>query len=188
MLDTWQEWVGTETGLVILSVLSLPAAALVVALLGRHRRTRGVPAPWRTTLAEVGLIYGTVPWVRLTMLPGDLPAHGAVIVVPFSDLLTMDRGQIIGNLLIFAALGFFAPLRFPALASLGRVVALAAACSTLIEVLQYVLMLDRVSSVDDVLLNTTGAGLAALLSYRWWRRPAPAVLIGPDRLQRLGSR
>jgi len=188
MLDTWQEWVSTETGLVALSVLSLPAAALVTALLGWRRRTRGVPAPWRTTLAEVALIYGTVPSVRLTLLPGEQEAHGTVILVPFSDLITMDRGQIIGNLLLFAALGFFAPLRFPALASLGRIVALAAACSTLIEVLQYVLLLDRVSSVDDVLLNTTGAGLAALLSYRWWRSPAPAVLTGPDRLQRLGSR
>ena len=47
--------------------------------------------------------------------------------------------------------------------------ALAASCSILIEVLQYVLMLDRVSSVDDVLLNTAGAGLASLLSYYWWR-------------------
>ncbi|MET8764947.1 VanZ family protein [Lentzea sp. NPDC004782] len=188
MLDTWQEWVGTETGVVALSVLSLPAAALAAGLLGRRRRMRGVPAPWRTTLAEVGLIYGTVPWVPLTLLPGEREAHGTVILVPFTDLVTMDRGQIIGNLLLFAALGFFAPLRFPVLASLGRVVALAAACSTLIEVLQYVLLLDRVSSVDDVLLNTTGAGLAALLSYRWWRSPAPSALTGPDRLQRLGPR
>jgi VanZ family protein len=29
-----------------------------------------------------------------------------------------------------------------------------------------------VSSVDDVALNTIGAVLAALCSYRWWRRPA----------------
>ncbi|MCF4123280.1 VanZ family protein [Antribacter sp. KLBMP9083] len=40
----------------------------------------------------------------------------------------------------------------------------------LVEVLQYALDLGRVSSVDDVLLNTAGALLAAACSYRWWRR------------------
>jgi glycopeptide antibiotics resistance protein len=80
--------------------------------------------------------------------------------------------QVVGNLLVFAALGFFAPLRFPVLASVPRVLALAAGCSILVEVAQLVLRLDRVSSVDDVLLNAAGAGLAALASRRWWRATA----------------
>jgi glycopeptide antibiotics resistance protein len=46
---------------------------------------------------------------------------------------------------------------------------LAAAGSILVELSQYVLRLERVSSVDDVLLNTAGAGLAALASRQWWR-------------------
>ena len=66
-------------------------------------------------------------------------------------------------------LGFLVPLRFPALASVPRILALAAGCSVLVEAAQYVLRLDRVSSVDDVLLNAAGAGLAALASRRWWR-------------------
>ena len=82
--------------------------------------------------------------------------------------------QIVGNLLVLAALGFFAPMRFAALASAPRILALAAACSILVETLQYVLDLGRVSSVDDVLLNTAGAGLAALASRHWWRDAAPA--------------
>lgn len=95
--------------------------------------------------------------------------------------------QVVGNLLVFAALGFFAPLRFPALASVPRILALAAGCSVLVETAQYVLRLDRVSSVDDVLLNAAGAGLAALASRRWWRdtadtstdrRPQPAGAAG----------
>lgn len=81
-----------------------------------------------------------------------------------------------GNLLVFAALGFFAPMRFAALASVPRVLALGAGCSVLVETAQYVLRLDRVSSVDDVLVNATGALLAALASRRWWRRPAGASL------------
>ena len=75
---------------------------------------------------------------------------------------------------MFAALGFLAPLRFAALASVPRILALAAGCSVLVEAAQYVLRLDRVSSVDDVLLNAAGAGLAALASRRWWRTPAKA--------------
>jgi glycopeptide antibiotics resistance protein len=81
-------------------------------------------------------------------------------------------GQIVGNLLVFAALGFFAPVRFAALASVPRILALAASCSVLVETAQYVLRLDRVSSVDDVLVNAAGAGLAALVSRRWWRATA----------------
>lgn len=55
---------------------------------------------------------------------------------------------------------------------------------TLVEVAQYVLRLDRVSSVDDVLLNATGAWLAALASRRWWRdasTPAQLSLSGTAR-------
>jgi glycopeptide antibiotics resistance protein len=104
-----------------------------------------------------------------------------VSLVPLRDLLTIATGgpltvtgQVVGNLLVFAALGFFAPQRFVALASLPRILALAAGCSVLVEAAQYVLRLDRVSSVDDVLLNAAGAGLAALASRRWWRAAARA--------------
>ncbi|MFI5695366.1 hypothetical protein ACIA58_26165 [Kribbella sp. NPDC051586] len=65
-----------------LAVLALPLAALAVLILVLRGRA------WRTSVAEVGMVYGTVPWVW--------------------------------------------------------------------------------SSVDDVLLNTAGAGLAALASRRWW--------------------
>lgn len=75
---------------------------------------------------------------------------------------------------MFAALGFLAPLRFAALASVPRILTLAAGSSVLVEAAQYVLQLDRVSSVDDVLLNTAGAGLAALASRRWWRATVQA--------------
>lgn len=107
----------------------------------------------------------------MTMLPGSRAGEvpGRVSLVPLVDLFAMDRGQIVGNLLVFAALGSLAPLRFAALASVPRILVLAASCSALIEIAQYVLRLDRVSSVDDVLVNATGAVLAALASRHWWR-------------------
>ncbi|WP_198653788.1 VanZ family protein [Actinocorallia populi] len=78
---------------------------------------------------------------------------------------------------------FLVPLRFEVSASVPRILVLAAGCSVLVEVAQYILGMGRVSSVDDVLLNAAGAGLAAPASHRWWRakartsdrpRPAPA--------------
>ena len=147
----------------------------------------GVASAWRMSLAEVGMVHGTVPFVWMTLMPGSgagvVPAR--LSLVPLQDLVTMGTLGIVGNLLVLASLGFFAPMRFAALASVQRVLALAAGCSLLIETAQYVLQLDRVSSVDDVLVNAAGAVLAGLASRRWWRtaaaapsdepRPAPAA-------------
>ncbi|TDD39601.1 VanZ family protein [Saccharopolyspora elongata] len=178
MLKGWL-WVSTFTGIAVITVVALPLAALAVWVLAATRAPTS-PSPWRTSLADVGIVYGTVPWVWMTMLPGSGAGEvpGRMSLVPLRDLLALlDDGatfQIVGNLLVFAALGFFAPLRFAALASVPRILALAAACSVLVETAQYVLRLDRVSSVDDVLLNAAGAGLAALASRRWWRATATA--------------
>ncbi|TWF82007.1 VanZ like protein [Pseudonocardia hierapolitana] len=176
ILEGWHHWFGTFTGVALSTVAVLPLAALAVWALARRRIVTGTaPAwAWRSSLAEVGMVYGTVPWVWMTMLPGSRAGEvpGRVSPVPLLDLLTMSTSQVVGNLLVFAALGFFVPLRFAALASAPRILALAASCSALVETAQYVLQLDRVSSVDDVLLNAAGAGLAALASRRWWRTAA----------------
>ncbi|MFG1657900.1 VanZ family protein [Micromonospora chersina] len=196
MIRGWHGWLGTFNGVVLLTVAALPLAALAVWALARRRSVLGAAWAWRLSLAEVGIVYGTLPWVWMIMLPGDRAGAvpGRVSLVPLRDLFTILAAgpltvtvQIVGNLLVFAALGFFAPLRFAALASVPRILALAAGCSVLVEVAQYVLRLDRVSSVDDVLLNTVGAGLAALASRRWWRAPAgapsdrPRPALVPDR-------
>jgi hypothetical protein len=186
MAGRWHGCFDTFNGVVLMTLVALPLAALVVWALERRRRAADVTSAWRMSVAEVGMAHGTVPFVWLTMMPGGgagtVPAR--VSLVPLRDLLTMGPIGIGGNLLIFAALGFFAPMRFAALASVPRVLALGAGCSVLVETAQYVLRLDRVSSVDDVLVNAAGAVLAALASRRWWRaaaqapsdqpRPAPA--------------
>lgn len=185
MVEGWHGWLGTFRGVALITVAVLPLAALAVWALARRRSVTGTTRAWawRMSLAEVGIVYGTVPWVWMIMLPGDRAGAvpGRVSLVPLRDLFTIlagdpvtATGQVVGNLLVFAALGFFAPLRFAALASVPRILALGAGCSVLVETAQYVLRLDRVSSVDDVLLNTAGAGLAALASRRWWRAAARA--------------
>ena len=180
----WHGCYDTFNGVVLMMLAGLPVAALLVWALAAHRRAAGVASAWRLSLAEVGLVYGTVPMVWLTLMPGPGAGlvAGRVSLVPLRDLVTMGPLGIGGNLLILAALGFFAPLRFAVLASVPRMLALAAGCSILIETAQYALRLDRVSSVDDVLINAAGAGLAALASRPWWRtraqspaeRPHPA--------------
>ncbi|MBX9423242.1 VanZ family protein [Streptomyces lateritius] len=172
----WHGCLDTFNGVVLVTLVTLPLAVLVAWALARRRRARGVAWAWRMSLAEVGMVHGTVPFVWMTMMPGGgagvVPAR--VSLVPLRDLVTMGPLGIGGNLLVLAALGFFAPMRFAALASLPRILALGAGCSVLVETAQYVLRLDRVSSVDDVLVNATGAALAALASRHWWRTTAEA--------------
>jgi hypothetical protein len=178
----WHRWVDV----VLTTVAVLPLAALVVWALARRRTAAGTEPTWawRMSLAEVGMVYGTVPWVWMIMSPGA--GSSRVSLVPLRDLFAVLADgpvtaavQVVGNLMVFAALGFLAPVRFAALASVPRILALAASCSVLVEVAQYVLQLDRVSSVDDVLLNTAGAGLAALASRRWWRRRSWSLVTIP---------
>ncbi|MFJ3668644.1 VanZ family protein [Streptomyces sp. NPDC090106] len=168
----WHGCLDTFNGVVLVLVAAVPPAVLVAGALAWRRRAAGVAGAWRLSVAEVGMVYGTVPLVWLTLMPGgaagtDAPAR--VSLVPLRDLVTMGWLGILGNLVIFAALGFFAPVRFAAMASAGRVLALGAGCSVLVETAQYALRLDRVSSVDDVLVNAAGALLAGLLSRPWWR-------------------
>jgi len=188
----WHGCYDTENGLILMMLVGLPLAALLAWALAYRRRAVGVSLAWRISVAEVGLVYGTVPFIWMTLMPGPGAGvvPGRVSLVPLRDLITMGPLGIGGNLLILAALGFFAPMRFAALASVPRILALGAGCSVLIETAQFVFRLDRVSSVDDVLVNAAGAALAALASRRWWRtrtdppsdqhRSAPAtVTSGP---------
>ncbi|MEU3612288.1 VanZ family protein [Streptomyces sp. NPDC006872] len=171
MAGRWHGCLDTFNGVVLMTLVALPLAVSAAWALAHRRRAAGVASAWPMSLAEVGMVHGTVPFVWMTMMPGGgagvVPAR--VSLVPLRDLVTMGPLGIVGNLLVFASLGFFAPMRFAAPASAPRILALGAGCSVLVETAQYVLQLDRVSSVDDVLVNAVGAVLAGLASRRWWR-------------------
>lgn len=167
------DWLATYVAVALVMLAALPAALLVAQALTRWRRRSGlaVAEARSRSIAEVGLAYGTAPWLWLTMVPASTtPDHRAASLVPLRDLATMPTYQVVGNLLVLAAVGLLGPLRFRALATLPRIVVVCAVASTLIEVTQYALALGRVASVDDVLLNTAGAALAALLSWPLWRQ------------------
>jgi hypothetical protein len=158
---------------ILIAIGALPAAALAARLLATSRVHRGLPAAeaWRRSLTEVGMVIGTVPWLWMILTP--LPDEPLVHLIPFEDLygqfqrpLLWILFQVGGNLLVFAAYGFLAPIRW-SIRPLWVVVT-AAIGSVTVETLQWALHLGRVTSVDDVLINAAGAGLAALLSRRWW--------------------
>jgi hypothetical protein len=153
-------------------VVALPLLAVLVALRARP------PGTWRGAVAEVGAVAGTLPWLWMILTP--LPRDGEVHPVPFQEVagyfsVPPEEAvvQVVGNLAVFAAFGALAPLRWRLgsrpVVVLGVVAAAAAAGSVLVETLQWALDLGRVSSVDDVALNTAGAVLAALPTRRWWR-------------------
>jgi VanZ like family len=159
----------------------MTAVGVVVAALVQRG---GRPRPCRWRLAELLMIVGTAPWLYLLLRPGHqrmmwthghlAPATDRYHVVPFVDLANqwhVGPGffvyQVTGNLLVFAAFGFGAPVRWrlrpPAVLGIA---ALASAC---VEVTQYLMHDYRLASIDDVLVNAVGAGLAALCSRPWWR-------------------
>lgn len=158
---------------IIGGVLALPLAVLAAWVITRVRAAHGHAAPARTAVADVGIVVGTAPWIWMILTPraGD----SGVNLVPFRDLTWLLTApwqtvfvQVGGNLLVFASLGALLPVRSWRFASAARVALVAAAASACVELLQYGLRLGRFSSIDDVLINTAGAVLAALVTRRWW--------------------
>ncbi|MER5318115.1 VanZ family protein [Streptosporangium roseum] len=171
MHQVWHVW----GNIIIAAVLAVPLALIAARLLALRRIRGGHPFPVRTAVADVGMVAGTAPWIWMILTPGT--GGSGLSLVPLRDLWTVLQGpgetafvQVGGNLLVFAALGALLPVRSARSASLVRVAAVAAAASLAVELLQYGLRLGRVSSVDDVLVNTAGAVLAAAVTRRWWAR------------------
>jgi hypothetical protein len=61
LINGWHGWVGTFTGVAFITVAVLPLAVLAVWALARRRSVTGATPAWRTSLAEIGIVYGTVP-------------------------------------------------------------------------------------------------------------------------------
>jgi hypothetical protein len=160
-------WLPVVATAVVLLVAGLAGARRLIAC----QRRRGLPADLaaRRALATTVMAVWTLPWLVLVLTPLDAPRE--IRPVPLRDLVEIlaDRPltaffQIAGNLLVFAAVGFGLGLGWRV--RVAYVVAVAAGMSIAVEALQYALALGRVSSIDDVLLNATGAGLAALVARR----------------------
>jgi hypothetical protein len=153
-------------GVVLATFLALPVAAGSAVALGAWRRRRhGRPKPWLYSFTEVGLVVGTAPWLWMILTPSG--TGRAIEAVPLRGLFEQVSSgtaseQIGGNLLVFAALGFCARLRWRL--PIPAIIGIAAGASLGVEALQFALGIGRVSSIDDILLNTIGAALAATVA------------------------
>ncbi|MCC3763578.1 VanZ family protein [Glycomyces sp. TRM65418] len=163
-----------ETATVLVSFALAPLALLLAWGLASFRVRRGVPSgtAWRRSVAEVGMVAGTLPWLFLVLTPRG--GSGGVQPVPFADLIDLASAdprtiveQLVGNLLLFFLAGVFVPLRFRV--GLLAVFLGGALGAALVETAQFAFGTGRVASIDDVLLNAIGALLGALASRRWWR-------------------
>lgn len=84
-----------------------------------------------------------------------------------------DIGQVVGNIVLFVPLGWLLPMISARLRTPARAVAMAAACSIVIELTQLFALRGRSPATDDVLLNTFGALVGAIMFF------APRALPDP---------
>lgn len=175
MLSTLSRSFGNLLPILVLSVLLL--ASLAVFLLHRSRRRAGRRRPLTRSLLDVALPSWALVVLYLTVLVpiplGDRAARTldltpAETVNLFLAPSTTGWAQALGNLVLLVPLGAMIPLRFAAFRTTGQVAAVVFLISLVIELLQLVFPLGRVTSVDDLLLNTAGGTVGALLTRRWW--------------------
>ncbi len=166
----WDAW-GT---VLVVWALAVPVVAAGGWCLARWRIRRGRERTEavRWTIAEAGILLGTLPWIWMILTPG--PGERKVILFPLVDLIdtlleasTNTVVQVVANTILFIPLGFLLPLRFPWFGTVPRMLAVGALLSAGLETAQYVLDLGRWSSIDDVLMNATGAGIGAWLTRRY---------------------
>ncbi|WP_236790474.1 VanZ family protein [Amycolatopsis sp. GM8] len=173
-----------------MTIIALPFALFAWRFLTNWRsRTRSALSAATTSGLDVGIVLVALEILALTMMPIGDSGGSSVHLMPGSDILTefSDNGslwQIAGNLLLLAPLGVLVPLRVPAMRSIRRITLAAFAVSVMLELIQYLLHAGRVTSTDDVLLNTLGVAASATLTCGWARRPVP-VMIPAQREQAL---
>ncbi|HVV13942.1 VanZ family protein [Amycolatopsis sp.] len=168
--------------LVPVTIIALPFALFGWRLLTNWRaRTRPAWVAASTAGLDVGILLVSLEILALTMMPIGSVRSSSLHLMPGSDILTEFTGngslwQIAGNLLLLAPLGVLVPLRVSALRSIPRITVVAFVVSATIELAQHFLHAGRVTSTDDVLLNTLGVAAAATLTCGWVRRDGPVAI------------
>jgi glycopeptide antibiotics resistance protein len=148
-----------------------------------ERRSRARPT-WTLNVAIAG-------WILIVLLltvpgnPWEEPSEERVVhAIPFEELFEELRdddpapmvvvAEMIGNLLLLFPLGILVPLRWPAMASAGRLLLGAGLLAMTVEAVQFELEFGRRASATDVVLNAVGGGLGfvtllLLQRLRRWR-------------------
>lgn len=90
-----------------------------------------------------------------------------VNLVPIVHLFDVYDGwqmNIIGNITMFIPVGIVWPVCFKKLDNIGKVILAGAGFSLIIEIFQ-LLFYERCSDIDDLILNTTGVAIGAVIYF-----------------------
>ncbi|WP_340686269.1 VanZ family protein [Amycolatopsis coloradensis] len=164
-------------GMIPLTIIAIPYALLGWPLLAAHRRRRRADPFSASATAAVDMTLALACFLVLCLV--TMPVTGAqdsrLNLEPGTDLRlalsdSANLWQALGNVLMLSPLGALLPVRSRRLRSLGRIALGALAVSVLVEGTQYLIQVGRVTSADDILLNTLGAVAGAALSKRLWHR------------------
>jgi hypothetical protein len=179
-------------GMIPVSFIALPYALIAWPLVAARRRRR-LPARYATATAGVDSAAFFIAFLVfcLVTMPVGTSGESTLDLVPGADITAAfgdgSLWQVIGNVLLLCPLGALLPLRVRRLRTLLRIALAALAASVLVEGTQYLIHTGRVTSTDDVLLNTAGATLGAALSRRGWRAldPPPVPVTIPVQRRRI---
>lgn len=143
-------------------------------------RDVGRPFAPRWVFQACLLIYVVaLAWVTLRPRPSSFqpPAEW----IPLNNIIGVlregrsvsyeDAGQLLGNIALFVPFGWLVPMLWQGLRSFWTIVILAAATSLAIEVSQWLFIFGRQSSIDDVILNTVGAFVGAVMFFAPRKEP-----------------
>ena len=174
----------------------LPVTALAAVLLGGRA----------LLLAEAGVLPGRRPVVLARALLLAYVLGAAAVTLRARDpgngrRVSLELGRTIAtanntpqrlteflvNVVMFVPLGLLLPLAFVAARPLWRTLAVAAGASVSVEVLQYVVAFGRHSDIDDVVVNSAGAG-AGWLAFRIGSRFLPTSPAAPEPRASVGGR
>jgi VanZ family protein len=155
--------------------------SLVAAVAARHSRPGPLGVHWPAACLAIGSALGIA---LATLTPHGYPwSPGVVQLVPFHTFRNYLDGYdtmqtmllyVVGNVVMFLPLGLFLQLALRRWVALTVVLGLLASVS--VEVLQLPIW-SRSSDVDDVILNTLGTAVGAMLAAvvlrlpDAWRRP-----------------
>jgi len=153
----------------IFLALAIAAFAVLAWRLMRHPARRAVDETLRDLAVAAAAAIVIVVTLLTSSVFGEEPQ---VRFVPFTDLvealtgrgnLRLAMAELIGNAVLFIPLGMALRWRVPAIGVLG-VTVIACGTSVAIEVLQGVLAAGRWSDSTDVIMNTLGGAIGALIA------------------------
>lgn len=111
-------------------------------------------------------VNGHIGVLRFDRSKIDPPWYNAVPFVHLFETYDGWRVNIIGNIVMFIPVGFVWPIAFRKLNTVNKTILAGAGLSLLIELTQ-LLFYERNSDIDDLILNTVGVAIGAVLYFGW---------------------